>query len=94
MISSEPSFLRADATTQRKLYEVLERNGDVSFVDLYLAIGGDPARQSEVDSRGRHYAQSVIGPKITRLNRALKKVGKRVVLGRLRRTYCLTTVTE
>lgn len=92
---TEPKF-RSDAHTQRKLYDTLSRSGDVSFVDLYLAAGGDPARQDEIDDKGRHYAQSWIGKYISRLNRVLAQqhAGKRVVKGRLRRTYCLSTVDE
>lgn len=89
-----PPKFHPNASAQRKLYEMLSRSGDVSFVDLYLGLGGDPARQDEVDARGRHYAQSRIGRAMTGLNRALKGTGQRVVPGRLRRTYCLTSVDE
>lgn len=91
---TEPKFRRSDAHAQRTLYEVLKRNGDVAFVDLYLAMGWDPARKDEVDDRGRHYAQSRIGRLISRLNKTLQGTGQRVTTGRLRRTYCLSPVDE
>jgi hypothetical protein len=75
--------------SQQALYDLLQRNGDVSFVDLYLAMGGDPERAQEVDQRGRHYAQCWLGSRLTRLNKRLKPTGQKVIPGRVKRTYCL-----
>jgi hypothetical protein len=83
--------LRADATSLRALYGLMQRNGDVHFHDIYLALGGDPKRLEERDSRGRHYAQSWSSGYITKLNRKLKPMGERISPGRLRQTYRLTT---
>jgi len=88
MSSSEPKF-EARATAQAKLYAMLKRSGDVSFLDIYSELGGDPARRTEIDARGRHYAQSWVSTSIRRLNKRLAPVGLRVVPGRVRRTYCL-----
>lgn len=78
------------APQQQKLYDLLTRSGDVSFVDLYLAVGGDPDRVEETDDRSRRYAQSWIRSYITKLNRRLKNHGQRIVPGRVKRTYCLS----
>ena len=75
---------------QQTLYDLLERNGDVSFVDIYLAVGGDPEKANDTDPSTRHYAQSWISSYIIRLNRRLKAHGQRVVPGRVKRTYCLS----
>ncbi len=85
MTNSAPKL----ASQQRQLYEILQRSGDVAFVDLYLALGGRPERAAETDGRGRHYAQSWLGPRIVKLNKRLKPHGQRVVPGRIKRTYCL-----
>lgn len=89
-----PLKLRPNSATQAKLYEILQRNGDVHFRDLYLQLGFDPARADEVDAKGRFRAQSFVGKYIARLNRNLKGTGERVTTGRLRRTYCLTKIEE
>lgn len=84
--------MRSDAATLKTLHELMERSGDVSFVDIYLALGGDPSRKDERDHRGRYYAQSWISGYIQKLNRHLEKHGLKIAPGRIKRTYCLTSI--
>ncbi len=74
---------------QQVVYDLLARSGDVSVVDLYLAVGGDPERADEHDDKSRSWAQSRVIQHIGRLNRRLKAHGLQVKPGRIKRTYCL-----
>jgi hypothetical protein len=68
----------------QKLYDSLSDQYDVSIADLHKHLFGE-------DVPLRH-AQQRLGTPITRLNRRLAKHKKRVVPGRLKGTYRLTSV--
>lgn len=68
----------------QKLYDLLSDQYDVSIIDLHKGLFGDDAPLRN--------AQQRLGTPITRLNRRLAKRKKRVVPGRLKGTYRLTSV--
>lgn len=90
---TEPK-LRADATSQKDLYDLLKRNGDTHFQDIYRTLGGPPGKIDERDTKGRWYAQSWVSTYIRKLNRHLRLVGQEIVPGRLRQTYVLTSTRD
>jgi hypothetical protein len=86
--------LRSDAKSLRTLLALMERSGDVHFKDIYRELGGNLDKVDQKDDRGRWYAQSWTSLYIRKLNRKLEPCGARIVPGRLRQTYCLTSLTH
>lgn len=70
---------------QRNLFDALWMKGDVPIPVLIKAV--DRATGDDL----RHQ-QQVLGPYITRLNRRLKKARLAVRPGRMKGTYCVSTL--
>lgn len=68
-----------------ELYNFLTGKGDVDILDIYRNVV-DP------QERPLREAQQYLGPYITKLNRRLREHGQIVKPGRLKGTYCLTTI--
>lgn len=67
------------------LYNALDGKGDVAIESIYETVVGPPPRPLRE-------AQQYLGPYITKLNRRLREHGLIVKPGRLKGTYCLTSL--
>lgn len=67
------------------LYDALDGKGDVEIVSIYETVVGPPPRPLRE-------TQQYLGPYITKLNRRLREFGLIVKPGRLKGTYCLTSL--
>ncbi len=68
-----------------ELYRALDGQGDVDIIKIYEIVVGPPPRPLRE-------TQQYLGPYITKLNRRLREHGLKVKPGRIKGTYCLTTL--
>jgi hypothetical protein len=73
--------------SQMNLLAALWGNGDVPIPSLYGAVLSTPTPNQE-----QRHLQQALGPYIIRLNRRLKKARLAVKPGRLKGTYCVSSI--
>lgn len=86
MASAAPQSVVPDLPPRLlELYNALDSKGDVDIIEIYETVVGPPPRPLRE-------TQQYLGPYITKLNRRLRGHGLIVKPGRLKGTYCLTSL--